>query len=74
MKHRHSIKGCNGHYFCVGSKIPAIDDKNMLNAIIVPKDCEDIAKLIKLDTMIGGDMSMHTMKKELGPSGYFFKE
>ena len=50
-------------------------DKNMDNAIVHPKDCEDYAKLIIKDTEDGqGEMSIENIKKVLGPANLFFKE
>jgi hypothetical protein len=63
LKHRHSTTDCNPHYFCVGEKLPVMEDKDIFNALIMPKDFEDIQRLIKLDTKYGGELNWNSIKQ-----------
>lgn len=40
-----------------------MEDKDIFNALIMPKDFEDIQRLIKLDTKYGGELNWNSIKQ-----------
>ena len=71
-KHRHSVKECNEHKFCVDQPIPSlIENWRTQLPIMQPHDLNEVNRIIARDTETGGQRSVKELVKENNDLGYF---
>jgi len=61
--HRHSVEGCQGHFFCKSDGIPQVEEELGMMALMQPNEVNEVRRIIKRDTLHGGPNSIENLLK-----------